>query len=301
MSRTMKRILSFAKYPVALAILVYVLRQADTQRMLILIEQAPPLALVGALAAFTLAQWFAVLRMNVYYAHAGRPINLGYSLRLHYVALFYNIILPGGIGGDGYKVYILKKQVGYPAGEGIRIQLLTRTNGLLVLLISLALTLPFLDLPIDSRFVWSAAIGLIGCGVAGYFVLMPYILKATRHMELRALPYSCGVQGCNVLCMVALWMGFSDGTHLADYIFLFQLAAVAGMIPLTIGGLGIREFTFFYGAEWLNRFTGAALDPEMGVVISLLVFAVTALSALVGLVWINRIRSMRPCDTEKIE
>lgn len=295
----MKRILSLAKYPIALAILVFVLRQADGERIGELIRHAPLWALGGALLFFTLAQFFSVLRMNAYYKHAGRPIRLGYALRLHYAGLFYNIVLPGGIGGDGYKVYMLKKQADYPARDGIRIQLLTRTNGLLVLLISLATTLPFLHVPVDPTIRVGLSLMLIVCVIGGYFVLMPYLLKADRKMERRVLSYSCGVQGSNILCMVALWAGFSDGTHLVDYIFLFQLAAIAGMIPLTIGGLGIREFTFFYGADWLNRFAGSALDPEMGVVISLLVFAITAFSAVAGVFWIGRIQSMHPCSQDE--
>ena len=31
------------------------------------------------------------------------------NIKLCYVGMFYNLFLPGGIGGDGYKVYYLKK------------------------------------------------------------------------------------------------------------------------------------------------------------------------------------------------
>jgi len=294
----MKRLFSYAKYPIALAILYVVLQAADAQRIWAHMREMPVWALIASFAAFSIAQYIAVLRMNAYYAHIGRPLDFLYSLKLHYVALFYNIILPGGIGGDGYKVYLLKRRAGYPAKEGIRIQLLTRTNGLLILMLSLMLLLPFLPSPFPLWAVVLAALGLAALGTVAYFWLIPVLLRGSRAMEWRALPYSCGVQGFNLLSMVLLWAGLShSGAHLADYMFLFQAAAVAGMIPVTIGGLGIREFTFFYGAEWINRFSTTTLDPEMGIVISLLVFAVTAASALIGLIWLGRIRTLSPCAT----
>jgi uncharacterized membrane protein YbhN (UPF0104 family) len=290
-----KKFFSYAKYPIALVILYFVLQAADVERIWEHMKQTPPWALIGSFVAFTIAQYFAVIRMNAYYADRGRPLNLAYSFKLHYVGLFYNIVLPGGIGGYGYKVFLLKRKAGYPAKEGILIQLLTRTNGLLILMISLVALLPFLPIPLPTPLMAGVSVVLIAAGIAIYFWLIPRLLKGNRAMEWRALPYSCGVQGFNLLSMVLLWAGLSDGQHLADYMFLFQAAAIAGMIPVTIGGLGIREFTFFYGADWINRLGDTALDPEMGIVISLLVFAVTAASALIGLIWIGRIGKMMPC------
>lgn len=290
-----KKLLAIAKYPVALAILFYVLGQADTEKIADYLKQIPPLWLVLSFVCFATAQFFAVWRMNDYYHSLGRPLDFGYALRLHYVSLFYNIVLPGGIGGDGYKIFLLKKQADYPAKEGIRIQLATRTNGLLILLLTIAATLFFLPLP--EAFSWlpwaGAGAGLIGIFL--YFEIIPRLLRLPRALEWQALPYSIGLQLFNVLCMVCLYLGLGDGTEWAGYVLLFQCAAIAGMIPISIGGLGIREFTFFYGAALLNDYTGFSLNPELGVVISLLVFAITLASALIGLLWMGRISQMKPC------
>ncbi len=292
-----KRILGFAKYPIALLILYWVLQAADWDAIQTHVKAISPPLLIAAILCFTLAQMASALRMNAYYRHMGKPLSFAYGIRLYYVALFYNVILPGGIGGDAYKVYLLKKQMDYPIGEGIRIQLATRTNGLLVLLLSLYLTLPFMGLPFPMPLILAAVLLSCACTIIGYAILSRMLLKEVSRMEWRALPYSVGVQGFNILCMICLWAALSDGAQLIPYVFLFQLAAIAGMIPISIGGLGIREFTFFYGATLIGQLTGTALDPELGVVISLLVFAITVISALIGLLWIERIQQMSPCAT----
>ena len=292
----MKRIWGIAKYPIALTLLWWVLQQVDTSQIVELFYQMPWHWALVALVAFGLAQLCAIWRMNLYYQMAGRPISFGYSFRLHYVALFYNIILPGGIGGDGYKVYLLNKQAAFPVKEGIKIQILTRLNGLLVLGLSQCLTLPFL--PIDLPYRTELAVVVAVLGMLSYRLLVVRLFKADMKVEWRALPWSVGVQGLNILTMLALWHGI--GGHGGDVvaIFLFQLAAVAGMIPITIGGLGIRELTFYAGGAWLHKLGDASMDAEAGVAVSLLVFGVTLAHALLGVVWMGRIRQMKPCEKQ---
>ena len=291
----LKRILGISKYPIALMILAYVLQQADHEQILHYAQQIPFYWIAIIMALFFVAQLFATMRMNYYYATIEKPIELRYSLILHYVALFYNVILPGGIGGDAYKVLLLKKVANYPARQGVRIQLLTRVNGLLVLLLMLYGFACFMPWPIEKWLVCSIAAALAIITTIGYFVCSKLLLKETFKVGLKALPYSFAVQGFNVLVMAGIWYAMGGQSHLVCYMFLFQVASIAGMIPITIGGLGVREFTFFYGTAWLAMWTGIPLDAELGVTISLLVFAVTLAHACSGLIWMGRIGKLKPC------
>lgn len=287
-----RRLAGIAKYPIALLIVWWVWQRADGEKIIDLFSHMSLGWGLLAFLSFGLAQLCAVYRMNAYYAQARRPISFAYSWRLHYVALFYNIVLPGGIGGDGYKVYLLHKQAKYPAKEGVKIQILTRLNGLLVLGLTQCITLPFL--PIDMPFRIGIACLIAGLGVGCYWLLVARAFKASMRMEWRVLPYSAGVQGFNIVTMLALWHGLVGGGGDVAAIFLFQLAAVAGMIPITIGGLGIRELTFFYGAQWLQQWGDGGLDAESGVAVSLLVFSITLFHALIGVIWMSRIRTLKP-------
>lgn len=296
---TYKTLLAYGKYVVAFAILYLVVNQADTDSLKHYASTINPLYLILAFIFFTIGQIASTFRMGAYYAHIGKPIDFKYNIILYYVGLFYNIIFPGGIGGDGYKIYLLNKQANYPIKEGIKIQLATRTNGLLVLLLSIYATICFIPLPFNSTLIVGAAIGLSIVTIISYMFLSRRLFGMENKMEWRALPYSFLVQGMNILCMASLWWGLSDGKFLAEYILLFQVAAIAGMIPITIGGLGIREFTFFYGAGVISLFTGYAIDGELGIVISLLVFAITLVSAVFGLIWLHPISRMHPCQSTR--
>ncbi|MCI5050371.1 MAG: flippase-like domain-containing protein [Rickettsiales bacterium] len=294
MLQRIKPIWQWLKYPIAFAILAFVLSEADAVKILDYALDMPIYWLVAIFLLFFAAQFFAVLRMNFYYRTVGKHIGLRYSLILHYVALFYNVILPGGIGGDAYKVFLLKRVAGYPAKQGIRIQLLTRTNGLLVLMLTLYGFACFIDWPYPAMWIYGSMATLTIITLVGYFVLSNWLLKESVSIALRALPYSFAVQGLNVLVMVAIWLAMGGESHAIIYMFLFQLAAVAGMIPITIGGLGIRELTFFFGAIWLSSLTGSFINPEFGVAISLMVFAYTVLHACVGLIWLGKVGKMHP-------
>ncbi|MAR57011.1 MAG: hypothetical protein CMM93_07495 [Rickettsiales bacterium] len=298
MKISVKTVCVWLKYPVAFALLGLLLSQLDVQALWQSAKDLSLIWVVAALVCFTISQIIAVLRMNAYYRWHDKQLDFWYSLKLHYVALFYNIVLPGGIGGDGYKVWLLKKQAAWPAKQGIQIQLLTRTNGLLVLALTIMLTLPFV-FPAEVNPLTLAA--LILCSVLGggiYMVVLLPILRANRRNEWRALPYSVGVQGFSILTMLCLWVGLNATGDAASYILLFQSAAIAGMIPITIGGLGLREFTFYYGAGIINALTQHGdVDPETGVLVSLLMFAITLVSALVGLVWLHTITRAHPNNT----
>jgi hypothetical protein len=58
---------------------------------------------------------------------------------------------------------------------------------------------------------------------------------------------------------------------------VFLISSVAAVLPLTIGGMGSREITFYYGSQWLG------LDQTISLGVSLLFFGITALVSLTGI------------------
>lgn len=291
---TRKRVMLVVKYMGALGILAFVLKQAELGQVVAHMRTMPLWLAALAFATFTIAQICSTWRMNYYYRSVGKHIDGRYSIILYYVSLFYNIILPGGIGGDAYKVYLLRKQVGWPVGEGVRIQLANRANGLLVLMLLMFATLFFMNFGEQAFLAHIMTLAMMLLTVLGYFVCAKLFLKELPKVAMGAIPYSLGVQGFTVLTMCIIWYALGGRADPAEYVFLFMLAAIAGMLPITIGGLGIREFTFFYGSHYLKTYTGADMDPEFGVAISLVLFGITVLSALLGLPYMHRVGRMNP-------
>ena len=285
-------VFSCLKYSVALMLLWLVLQQVGLQTLTTAIVKSEPLYLLQALLCYSLSQYYSISRMNAYYRWHGRPLEWGYSWRLHYVALFYNLILPSGIGGDGYKVYALKQRYDYPLGEGVRIQVLSRASGMLILCWSLYVLIPcwYGGSAAFSIEVVSLIMAIFIVTTIGYFRLFVPLIHGSRRNEWRALSYSFGVQATSLMTMSLLWLSLGAEGDLIAYLILFQCAAIAGLVPISIGGLGLREFTFFYGASLMIMLQpGTQVAAETGVAISLLMFAIVAISALIGSLWLPSI------------
>jgi glycosyltransferase 2 family protein len=81
------------------------------------------------------------------------------------------------------------------------------------------------------------------------------------------------IQTGTVYCIL-LALGVS--IHLQEWIFIFLVASVISVLPISLGGgLGTREFVFVEGSRFFH------LDPQLGLVISLL-FYLTSLVAHAG-------------------
>jgi len=63
---------------------------------------------------------------------------------------------------------------------------------------------------------------------------------------------------------------------LPDYLLLFLLSSLATVIPLTIGGSGIRELVFIAAAQY------TAIEEEKAITFALIFYAIGAATSLAG-------------------
>jgi glycosyltransferase 2 family protein len=61
-----------------------------------------------------------------------------------------------------------------------------------------------------------------------------------------------------------------------DYLLVFFVSSLATILPITLGGVGIREFVFIKAAEI------GEIDQGNAVALSVLFFGITVVSSLVG-------------------
>lgn len=293
-----KRVFSILKYAVALCLLGWVLSRAELSRMAEHVTSLPPLAIITAMIAFNLSQWFSALRLRYYYENAGMRMSQGTALALNYAGMFYNLLLPGGIGGDAYKVYLMKRMASFPVMPGIRVQFANRGNGLLAMLMLMFGMLSSLDVGIRKEWLVLLATLLSAISVYGYRFIAAKFLKENAEITWAAFRYSLGVQIMALVAVVALVLGMHAQAGMVEYLLLFLTAAILGLLPMTVGGLGVREATFFYGAHFFNHYsTTPVVDAELGVTLSLLYFGVTALSSLPGILcgrWLSQNLGQNP-------
>src|SRR5690606_19345065 len=73
-------------------------------------SESNPAFLFLALITFVLSQIISASRLNTFFKGIGLKISEVYNFKVYLLGMFYNLFLPGGIGGDGYKIFLLRKK-----------------------------------------------------------------------------------------------------------------------------------------------------------------------------------------------
>ena len=107
----------------------WVLSQIDVNEVGRYLSDVPVAVTIACILIFNLSKFFCAIRLNMFFKQDGVFISEKESLKLYYKGMFYNIMLPGGIGGDGYKGYYLHNTLQVPVKNLVRPILWDRITG----------------------------------------------------------------------------------------------------------------------------------------------------------------------------
>ncbi|MBN1929544.1 MAG: flippase-like domain-containing protein [Chlorobiaceae bacterium] len=259
------------------AALFIVLSKTDLNRLGSIIRNAQPGYLLGAILFFNISKIVNAVRLNRFFTAIGLRLSTWYNLKLYYLGMFYNLFLPGGIGGDGYKIYVLKKHHGLAVINIFSAVFWDRVSGIFALIfLSAILIIPssFAELyPNEMLWIWIIA----GISYPLSLLLTWLFYRQFMPVFLVTAIESLVIQATQVISAWFILMALSASSHHIDYLAIFLISSVATILPLTIGGAGAREVTFFYALNHLG------LDVNTGVALSLVFFVVSAISSLPGI------------------
>jgi len=260
------------------AALWFVLEKSDIERLKESLQSADSIWLFIAFILFNLSKIASSFRLNIYFKAIGLKLSEKYNLILYYVGMFYNLFLPGGIGGDGYKIYLLNKQFKQGIKPLFQAVLLDRLSGLFALAFYACLLFAFSDYSelLGNWTKWMALILSILLLPTAYFATKWFFENFLRCFN-QTLVWGFVVQLLQLLCALAIIKSLYIEDSNLEYMTLFLVSSVVAVLPLTIGGVGVRELTFLYGLEYIGE------DPNLGVTFSFLFFIITAISSLFGL------------------
>ncbi|MEH0154898.1 lysylphosphatidylglycerol synthase transmembrane domain-containing protein [Limibacter armeniacum] len=235
--------------------------------------------LLLALLLFNISKISSAFRLKRYFDLTGITLNTKQNISLYYLGMFYNLFLPGGIGGDGYKVYFLYKRFGISRKKLLQGILLDRLNGLDVLLV-LGLTFGSWAVfnstePLLQYAKWFFILGAV-LGIPTFLLMVKLLFPAFQTENKPTLIWSFVVQGAQIICAICLLNALHIDTHYILYIALFLLSSVVAVIPFTFGGVGARELLFVYAATY------TPIEENAAVLFSLMFFLITALSSFLG-------------------
>jgi uncharacterized membrane protein YbhN (UPF0104 family) len=94
---------------------------------------------------------------------------------------------------------------------------------------------------------------LIGCLILGslaYFIGVKYFLK--DRFAFQAVGYSFAIQFLQLVSAICIIISLNQLFNFEEikiYVVLFLIGSIIAIIPISIGGVGLREITFLYGAK----------------------------------------------------
>lgn len=234
---------------------------------------------------FTGSKVLSSLRLN----HFFRDINIGIdertNLKLYWLGMYYNLFLPGGIGGDAYKVILLNRHFETVSVKRITASvLLDRISGVvgLGLLGFICSGVVFI-----SNWVGWISFGLMVPGVILYYFLVKKWFPSFIRSFFPTLWMGLAVQLFQIICIYGVMQSIGINHSFFVFQLLFLLSSIVAIFPFTIGGLGARELVFLWGA---NQF---GLQQSEAVYISLLFYLITVVTSFIGVIWVYRLPMLK--------
>jgi len=261
-------------------LLVYLIsKKIDFVKVKDIFLKSNPLFLVLAFLAYVASQFVASWRLLNFLQSIGMRVGYWYNLRLYFLGLFYNVFLPGGIGGDGFKIYILRKKYQLPTKRIVLAILLDRVSGvwaigmlgvaLIILIpkIEIAATLPVLALVLGTA-IYYGGLRKFFPDYASNFIIKHVKASAVQSLQLISVIF------------ILLSQGFSG--KFSPYLFSFLVSSLASVIPVTFGGFGLREYVMTHASGIFD------MDQALAVFVTLTFLLLSTIAALPGMYFVYR-------------
>lgn len=234
--------------------------------------------LLLAIVLFAGSKLIAAHRLNLHFQTRDLILPPTLNIKLYLVGMFYNLFLPGGIGGDGYKVYWLNRTYSTPVKALLGAALWDRLNGITVLgFISLIGIAWKIILPTPLPYLVVLAILLT---FPLYYLVQRYWVSDFSTIFISTTLLSISSQGLVVASVVSLLISLGTPSGIPSYVILFLIAAIIANVPVSLGGLGPREVISMLGANHLG------LEMDTAVALSLLYYFMSMLVSSGGVYFV---------------
>lgn len=261
---------------ISAAALWYVFTRINFIDVILTFKSVNIVLLLLSVILFIFSKVISAFRLNQFFRSIGLDLSHRHNLKLYLLGMFYNLFLPGGIGGDGYKIFYLGKESGIKKGKIFWAVLADRISGVIALLILVIIFSCFMEMDLSFPYQYFAWILIPMIFLICYLITRKYFPYFTA-IFWNTLLNSLAVQGIQVICALLILYSVSTPDIIINYLFIFLISSLVAMLPISIGGMGLRELTFLYGASWLN------LDSELSVALSMAFYLISVFVSLSGI------------------
>jgi uncharacterized protein (TIRG00374 family) len=240
-------------------------------------------------------------------------------IQMYFVGMFFNVGLPTLVGGDVIKAYAISRKSGRPLQIGLASVLQDRAAGMISLIIygSLAILIrpiswrgfPLWAAYVLSWIVITFSLWLITRGARVYdrFLVAPNPTSFQRALKTIAeLHQALGVSrlSTGAALRIAVYSFMNSGLILwvfrqvtvaarhpvgfISFCTLYPLVTIATMLPITLSGLGVREWIY------VDALSLVGIPRDLGLVISLATSTLLVVCNLAGIIFLPGLpREMR--------
>jgi len=253
---------------------------------------------LAAIMCMFLSMVVSAWRLLSFFKSLGLNLNPRYNMRLYFMGMFYNFLLPGGIGGDGYKMYLINKTYKTPVKKLFWAVMFDRLSGLWAIGL-ITVVLIFLIPSINVNIFLPAGIFIVG-SVIYYFAARRFFRDYT-HNFFQAHGKALLLQLLQILAIICLIIGQPDTPiKFPPYLLAFLVSGFAILIPVTAGGAGAREGFFLLLA---TKFPVAfPIKPDLGIFLASSFYLISLVVALFGIyyaIFPSRLNKGLPDETFK--
>lgn len=291
-----------AKLFVALAIGIFLIFRFDIKLESLVAEISNwYFILVAAVIPLTLITFLSVHRWQVFLRLNGIHERLITLWKINLISQFQGLILPSSQGADAFRIFYIEQRNPQKRGAAGSTVVVERMMGLLVLCAFTIVALPFLPVSGDySLLVTLVAIISLGavtaqfvlvserihCWYSGFqsrYQIIQKIMSYAEKLHAGAInfPYkkallpsivliSC-YQGSLISVVYFVFRAYGYDIPFMQHFALYPVIAILTLVPITIGGLGVREGFFVYFYSMIG------VPPHIAVGVSLVNYSLMAL------------------------
>lgn len=265
----------FLKISVSSVALYFVFRSVNIRDIYNLLKNSEYWLLFPTLFLYLVSKYITAIRFKRFLKVINLDISDALNFRLYLLGMYYNLLLPGGVGGDGYKVYYLNKLFKSPLKSLLSLSIIDRVSGMVAILLLGELCGVFLFN--NNSVLFCLSLFSIPATLAAFWGGLYLFYNNYLTVFYKTTLQSLAGQFLQVVCVVLLLVLIGIKQDYLPYLFIFLVSSIVAAFPFTIGGIGARELTFLYGAEFFH------LDMSASVTVSMLFYMLTATSSLCGI------------------
>ncbi len=276
-----KRIKTLLKAIVSVALVVYLTTLIDWDSISKLDYKSLIVILGGIIITLMLLTVMALRWKYLVSLKADNNFSIKTAIRGYLGGSFFSIVLPGAIGGDIYRIKYCSDLTFIKLRNAGIIILIERLFGVIAIGVIFCTGLFIVGLDAIAEYMPSSEIikllitfAIIGLIAGVLFLKYKYGLSISGVIKVLLLSFSA--QGLDIFIGGAVLAVVSPGSNPFWMLIAAPLAYVITVLPISLGGLGVREGVL---VAVLSLF---GVETAQSVIISLMIYLIKVLTGVIG-------------------